>query len=74
VDNYRGITLTAVISKLFELISPYVNCEDKLCFDELQFSFKESVGCQHAVFTLRTICEYFNDQGSTVFAAGLDIM
>jgi hypothetical protein len=39
VDNYRGITLTVVISKLFELVLTS-NCEDKLCSDELHLGFK----------------------------------
>jgi retron-type reverse transcriptase len=58
---------------IHELTDKFNRNEEKLCSDELQFGFKASVGCQHAVFTLRTICEYFNDRGSTVFAAALDI-
>ena len=72
VNNYRGITLTPVISKLFESILLH-KCDDVLLTDDLQFGFKKSVGCPQAVFTLRTVVEYFNSKGSTVFAAALDI-
>jgi len=40
--------------------------------DNLQFGFKRSLSCSHAVFTLRTVCDYFNDRGSNVYIASLD--
>lgn len=57
-DNYRGITLTTVISKLSECVL-LANCEESLATDDLQFGFKRSLGCQHAVFTLRSGIDHF---------------
>ena len=40
VNNYRGITLIPVISKLFELVLLEI-CEPHLKTDDLQFGFKK---------------------------------
>ena len=72
VDNYRGITLTPVVSKLFEGVI-LACCEDQLAVDDLQYGFRKSVGCADAVFTLRYVVEYFTSRGSMVYAAALDI-
>ena len=40
--------------------------------DYLQFGFKSGLGCAHAIFTLRTVCDYFNNIGSNVYIASLD--
>ena len=49
-DMYRGITLTPVLSKLFEsvLLELYA---DSLTSDPLQFGFKKDSSCAHALFT-----------------------
>jgi len=71
VNNYRGITLCPVISKLFEycLIHKY---DSYMATSDLQFGFKKNLGCSHAVFALRQCVEYFVARGSTVFMAALD--
>jgi hypothetical protein len=48
-DNYRPITLSPVISKIFEnfLIENY---PPYLCTDDLQFGFKKHLSCSHPVF------------------------
>jgi len=51
VSNYCGITLSPVISKLFE------NCVMEKYYkyfpnSDLQFGFKEKLGCSHAIFAL----------------------
>jgi len=48
VDNYRGITLTPVVAKVFECVL-LSNREDVLATDNLQFGFKSYVGCPQAV-------------------------
>jgi len=58
LNNYRGITLTPVISKLFESIL-LNKCEEHLITDELQFGFKKATGCAQAVFTSQSVVEYF---------------
>jgi len=72
VDNYRGITLSPCISKLFELciltyLKPYLKTS------ALQFGFKEDLGCIHALYTVRAVLDYFNKNGSTVTLCALDI-
>ena len=52
VNNYRGITLSPVISKLFEycvLDKYYMHFPN----NDQQFGFKKKLGCSHAIFALR---------------------
>jgi exonuclease III len=71
VDNYRPITLSPVISKIFEsfLLEKYSKF---LPTDDLQFGFKKGLSCSHAVFALRQTIQYFNCHGSNVYLASLD--
>ena len=51
-DNYRGITLSSNLSKLFEMCllehyGSYFQTSD------LQFGFKKGVGCSHAIFAVK---------------------
>ena len=70
--NYKGITLSPVISKLFEmcLLDMY---GDYLCSDSLQFGFKKKVSCNHALYVMRKTTEYFVSRGSTVNICSLDV-
>ena len=72
VNNYRGITLIPVISKLFELVIIEI-CKPYLHTDDLQFGFKEGLGCANAVFVLNETVQYFTSKGSSVFSAALDL-
>jgi hypothetical protein len=71
-DNYRGITLSPMISKLFEYV-----LLDKfgkfLKSSDLQFGFKKGLGCSDALFTLKNVINYFINNGSTITMAALDI-
>ena len=40
--------------------------------DELQFGFKSRTGTAHAIYTLRSTIDYFNNKGSNVYVAFLD--
>jgi len=68
---YRGITLTPVISKLFEsvLLAVY---GDYLNSDNLQFGFKKQSSCAHALFTFTESVKYFTCRGSKVHCSFLD--
>lgn len=72
LDMYRGITLSAVISKLFEavLLSMY---KEFLTSDQLQFGFKENSSCTHALFTVKESVKYYVKRGSKVYCCFLDV-
>ena len=46
---------------------------DCLGTDDLQFGFKPTLGCNNAIFTLRSTIDHFTSRGSSVYAAALDI-
>ena len=52
VDNYRGITLIPVVSKLLESVLLKC-CEDKLVVDDLQYGFRSQVECADAMLCAR---------------------
>ena len=55
-DDFRGISISCVISKVFE------HC-----------GFKKATGCTHAIYTARSVIEYYTQSGSIVNLAALDI-
>ena len=71
IDNYRPITLSPLISKIFEsfLLELY---SQFMKLDDLQFGFKKNIGCSNALFVLRQVIEYFNRRNSNVYMASLD--
>ena len=71
-DNYRGITLSSNLSKLFEmcLLEHYGSY---LQTSDLQFGFKKGVGCSHAIFAVRAVVDYFTRYGSSVNLCALDM-
>lgn len=71
-DNYRGITISPVISKIFETLL-MVLFQDQLSSDPLQFGFKQHSSCNHALFTLRTVVNHYVVDNSTVNICALDI-
>jgi len=71
-DNYRGITLSPVISKLFEMVL-LKDLQQYLYSDCLQFGFKKKASCSQAIFTLRSVVEQYTKVGSTVSVCALDI-
>ena len=66
---YRGITLSPVISKLFEsvLLGVYEDYSDS---DNLQFVFLNS-SCNHAMFVLHESIQYYTKYGAKVFGGFL---
>ena len=72
LSNYRAITLTPVISKLFERVVLDL-CNDLFCTEDVQFGFKKGLSCTNAIFAVRSTVDYFVERGSTVYAAALDI-
>ena len=71
-DDFRGISISCVISKVFEhcvldRFSSFLITRDS------QFGFKKATGCTHAIYTARSVIEYYTQGGSTVNLAALDI-
>ena len=71
-SNYRGITLSPVISKLFEMVL-MILFDKYLQSNPLQFGFKKGSSTSHALFTLKTVTEHYVNSGSTVNLCALDI-
>ena len=72
VSQFRGITISPVISKVFEhcilkLFKTYLYSSDR------QFGFKKKIGCNHAIFAVRKTIDYFVENGSTVNMCCLDV-
>lgn len=72
LSNYRAITLSSTISKLFEmcLIDLY---GDYLTSSGYQFGFKKNIGCSNAVYALQSVVNYHVEHGSTVNLCFLDV-
>jgi len=49
LEMYREITLSPVLSKLFEMVLLHL-FEGSLVSDDLQFGFKKNSSCSHALF------------------------
>ena len=72
IESFRGITLSPIISKLFEhgillLVADYFATSDN------QFGFKPKIGCPHAIYTVRKVVEYYVNNNSTINMCFLDI-
>jgi Reverse transcriptase (RNA-dependent DNA polymerase) len=46
---------------------------DHLYSSELQFGFKKKLSCSHAVYAVRSVCEYYSSRNSTVNVGFLDM-
>ena len=71
MDNYRGITLGSVSSKIFEGVLLALFGE-YLYTDPCQFGFKKRSGTVDALYVFRQTVEYYNNQGSNVFMCFID--
>jgi hypothetical protein len=71
-DDFRGITINPVLSKIFEccLLSQITNY---LCTDRRQFGFKKGTGCSDAINMVKLTTDYFVSSNSTVNIGVLDL-
>jgi hypothetical protein len=72
VNDFRGISISPVLSKIFEhcvlrRFSNYFVSSDN------QFGFKRAVGCSHAIYTVRSTVDHYVSNGSTVNLCALDV-
>ena len=72
VDDFRGISISPVLSKIFEhcILDRY--CKYFVTSDN-QFGFKRESSCAHAIYTLRSVVDYYVNYGSTVNVCSLDL-
>lgn len=71
-DDFRGIAISPIISKVFEYCI-IQNFGEFLSTDHNQFGFKRGVGCSHAIYTVRNIVERFIKGGNTVNLCAIDL-
>ena len=71
-DDFRGITISPVISKILEKCV-LENFEIYLKSSDKQFGFKKKIGCGHTIYCLRAIVDIFSENGSTVNICSLDV-
>ena len=75
-DNYKGITLFPTLCKIYEmvLLNRLKNyASQKGLFSDMQFGFKEGVGCTEASFTILDTINHMLERGSKVFGCFLDV-
>jgi len=72
VDDFRGISISPVFSKVFEhcVLRRFNNF---FITTDNQFGFKKSVGCSHAIYSVRCVVDNYVSRGSTVNLCALDI-
>ena len=70
--NYRGITLSSNIAKLFEMCMLDLYGSYLLSSDS-QHGFKKNSSCSSAIYTARSVIEYSTKHGSTVNVCLLDM-
>ena len=71
VNNYRGITISPIASKIFERILKSLFSEF-LTSSSYQFGFKSKSSTSHALHCLKETINYYIDYGSKVFCSFLD--
>lgn len=72
VTDFRGISISPVISKVFEncILSRYSRF---LSTSHNQFGFKKSLSCSHVIYSVRQAVDHFTKSGSTVNLCALDM-
>jgi len=71
-DDFRGISISPVVSKIFEncILNRYGSF---LGTSDCQFGFKKEVGCSQAIYSLRCVIDNYINSGSTVNLCALDL-
>ena len=71
VSNYRGITISPIISKGFEHVLKMLFAEN-IATSPSQFGFKKNSSTVHALYCLKETVSYFIENKSRVFCSFLD--
>jgi len=72
IDNYRAISISPIISKIFEhcVLTRY---NKFLMTSPNQFGFKKASSCGHAIYSVRKVVDHYAACGSTVNVCLLDL-
>jgi len=72
VDDFRGISISPVLSKVFEKC---ILDRFKRFFEtsDNQFGFKKGMGCSHAIYSVKCVVDHFVQQGSTINICAMDL-
>ena len=71
VGNYRGITISPMLTKIFEHVLKNL-FSNHLSTSSLQFGFKKNNSTSHALYCLKETVTYYTNHGSQVYCAFLD--
>ena len=71
MNNYRGITLAPIISKIFEYVLQSL-FGSFLTTSSYQFGFKKKSSTSHAIYCLQESIDYYTSHGSNVYCSFLD--
>ena len=71
VSNYRGITISPMVTKVFERVLNSL-FSSHLETSSYQFGFKRKNSTSHALFCLKETINYYIDHGSKVYCSFLD--
>jgi hypothetical protein len=72
VNDFRGISISPVMSKLFEM-AIMEKFSNHFITSDHQFGFKNHLGCREAIYSVRNVIETFIANGSTVNVCTLDL-
>jgi exonuclease III len=72
VDDFRGITISPVISKVFEscILDRY---KQFFVTSDNQFGFKKGLSCSHAIYSVKCVVDHYSRLGSTINLCLLDL-
>jgi len=70
-DNYRGITIGPLISKVFEYCL-MLKFEHFLYSNDLQMGFSKNLGREFPLFALQKVSDYFVFRSSSIFITAID--
>ena len=71
-SDFRGITISPIISKLFEQCL-LKRMNGYMASSDLQYGFKKNHGFNHAIYTVQSTIEFFTKNDSTVNICALDV-
>ena len=65
VNDFRGISISPVISKIFECCI-LDRCSNLFTSSDNQFGFEKQSGCAQAIYVFRCVIDHYVNSGSTV--------